>query len=82
MDETYSVAAQYNHPPRYPVTVVCGAIDGAPEGSDILGLIFAGVVAYTGNRSCYDTSSNPTETSEGWRWQVNYTYYYENKYRV
>ena len=62
--------------------MVCGAIDGAPEGSDILGLIFAGVVAYTGNRSCYDTSSNPTETSEGWRWQVNYTYYYENKYRV
>ncbi|CBI17111.3 unnamed protein product, partial [Vitis vinifera] len=34
LDETYSVAAQYNHPPRYPVTVVCGGIDGAPEGSD------------------------------------------------
>ena len=73
----YAVAAQYNHPPRYPVTVVCGGIDGAPEGSDILSRIFAGVVAYRGNRSCYNTSVNPTETSEGWRWQVT-TYLYDN----
>ena len=74
LDTMYAVAAQYNHPPRYPVTVVCGGIDGAPEGSDILSRIFEGLVAFRGNESCYNTSLSPTETSEGWRWQVN-TYF-------
>lgn len=70
LDTMYATAAQYNHPPSYPVTLVCGGIDGAPEGSDILTRVFAGLVAYRGNRSCYNTSYSPTETSEGWRWQV------------
>ncbi|KAL6341995.1 hypothetical protein AAG906_038241 [Vitis piasezkii] len=69
LDTIYCIAAQYNDPPMYPVTMVCGGIDGAPEGSDILSRIFAGVVAYGGNRSCYTTSHNPTETSGGWGWQ-------------
>ncbi|KAL6342048.1 hypothetical protein AAG906_038294 [Vitis piasezkii] len=70
LERTYSIAAQYDAPPSYPVTVVCGGIDGAPEGSDILSRIFAGVVAFRGNMSCYYTSDNPTETSEGWGWQI------------
>ncbi|KAK8990219.1 hypothetical protein V6N11_008925 [Hibiscus sabdariffa] len=32
----YAVAAQFNGPPRYPVTVVCGGIDGANEKQDTL----------------------------------------------
>ena len=39
--------------------------DGVPEGSDILSRIFAGVVAYRRNMSCYNKSYNPIETSEG-----------------
>ncbi|KAK9280231.1 hypothetical protein L1049_013918 [Liquidambar formosana] len=66
----YSDAAQYNHPPNYPVTVVCRGIDGASEGTDILGRIYAGIVSYGGNRSCYNTINFPTETSVGWRWQT------------
>ncbi|KAK6936131.1 Peptidase S28 [Dillenia turbinata] len=71
LDTMYTVAAQYNHPPNYPVTMVCGGIDGASEGNDTLSRIFSGVVGYIGNRSCYDTSvySRPTETSVGWAWQ-------------
>ncbi|CAK9186788.1 unnamed protein product [Ilex paraguariensis] len=74
LDSMYATAAQYNQPPEYPVTKVCSSIDGAFEGSDILGRIFAGVVGYKGNWSCYDTNQNnhPSETSVGWRWQVSY----------
>ncbi|KAM1309944.1 hypothetical protein ACFX13_006722 [Malus domestica] len=53
LDGLYCGAAQYNSPPSYPVTVVCGGIDGVSSGNDTLSKIFAGVVAYNGNRSCY-----------------------------
>jgi lysosomal Pro-X carboxypeptidase len=63
--------AQYDLPPNYPVTIVCGGIDGAPFGTDILTKIFAGVVAYSGNQSCYvNGPKNISETTDGWRWQV------------
>ncbi|KAM7528033.1 hypothetical protein LguiB_031443 [Lonicera macranthoides] len=62
LETMYSAAAQYNSPPRYPVTVVCGGIDGAPSGTDLLGRIFAGLVAYRGNRTCYDTNVSPSQT--------------------
>ncbi|XP_055834022.1 uncharacterized protein LOC129902681 [Solanum dulcamara] len=70
LDTIYSVAAQYNKPPNYPVTVVCGGIDGAPKGSHILDRIQAGIVAFKGNSSCYNTNSMPSETGLGWRWQT------------
>ncbi|KAK4855661.1 hypothetical protein QYF36_009518 [Acer negundo] len=67
----YATAAQYNQPPTYPVTVVCGGIDGEAFGSDILSKIFAGVVAYRGNRSCYvNAPTNLSETDVGWSWQT------------
>ncbi|CAL8161610.1 unnamed protein product [Prunus armeniaca] len=67
----YTGAAQYNRPPRYPFTVVCGGIDGASHGNDTLSKIFAGVVAYRGNKSCYvNAPKNKSETDEGWRWQT------------
>ncbi|KAM5584325.1 hypothetical protein ABKV19_003944 [Rosa sericea] len=71
LDSMYTRAAQYNRPPKYPVTVVCGGIDGASSTHNILTKIFAGVVAYTGNRSCYvNQPRNLTETDVGWRWQT------------
>ncbi|KAJ8551942.1 hypothetical protein K7X08_028385 [Anisodus acutangulus] len=70
LDTTYAKVAQYNNPPSYPVTVVCGGIDGAPKGSHILDRIFAGIVAHQGNQSCYNTSNIPDETSLGWEWQT------------
>lgn len=67
----YAYAAQYNDPPNYPVNMVCGGIDGAAFGNDIISKIFAGVVAYGGNMSCYvNPPTNETETSVGFRWQV------------
>lgn len=72
MESVYSTAAQYNHPPDYPVTIVCGGIDGAPSDASILEKIYAGLVAYRGIRSCYvNEPRNISETTVGWRWQVN-----------
>ncbi|KAE8037534.1 hypothetical protein FH972_010116 [Carpinus fangiana] len=71
LDSIITSAAQYNHPPEYPVSVICRAIDGAAVGNDTLGQIYAGVVADKGNQSCYDVNefNYPTETNEGWKWQ-------------
>nr|GMD24117.1 lysosomal Pro-X carboxypeptidase-like [Ipomoea batatas] len=73
LDSTYCTAAQYDRPPKYPVTEVCGGIDSAPKGTDILDRIHAGVVGLEGNRTCYDPHvySPPTsETNIGWTWQL------------
>lgn len=72
LDSLYSEAAQYNHPSTYPLSVLCSAIDGASVGTDTLGRVYAGVVAYMGNHSCYDMDfyNRPTETHEGWNWQT------------
>lgn len=74
LDFMYTTAAQYDHPPDYPVTMVCKGIDGAPAGTDIIGRIFAGFVSYTENQTtCLDTSwyNYPSQTSVGWDWQVS-----------
>ncbi|XP_028756887.1 lysosomal Pro-X carboxypeptidase [Neltuma alba] len=71
LETMYATAAQYNKPPKYPVTVICGGIDEATFGSDILSKIYAGVVAYRGNATCkVNGPINVTETSVGWRWQT------------
>ncbi|XP_016439807.1 uncharacterized protein LOC107765654 [Nicotiana tabacum] len=72
LDSIYATAAQYNKPPTYPVTVVCGGIDGAHKGSHVLDRIHAGIVASQGNLTCYNTNfyNQPSETSMGWRWQT------------
>ncbi|KAH9700245.1 prolylcarboxypeptidase-like protein [Citrus sinensis] len=64
--------AQYNQPPKYPVNMLCGGIDGEALGSDndILSKIFAGAVATKGNKSCYvNPPINESETTVGFRWQ-------------
>lgn len=69
----YASAAQYNHPPRYPVTRICGAIDRTFSGNGTLSKIAAGVFAYRGNLSCYiNEPRNATETDVGWQWQVRF----------
>ncbi|XP_075500205.1 uncharacterized protein LOC142538794 isoform X1 [Primulina tabacum] len=72
LDTIYTAAAQYNHPPNYPVTMVCDGIDGAPKGTDNLGRIYAGIVSYRGKMKCFDTNefNIPDEISEGWQWQT------------
>ncbi|XVE79346.1 hypothetical protein DITRI_Ditri14bG0050900 [Diplodiscus trichospermus] len=68
----YATVAQYNQPPRYPLNVLCGGIDRS-ENEDILGKIFAGIVAYKGNRSCYinpPPDHDYSETMTGWGWQI------------
>ena len=75
MELVYADAAQYNQPPKYPVNMLCGGIDGAALGTDndILSKIFAGVVAHEGNMSCYvNPPTIESETTVGWRWQVIY----------
>nr|POF08671.1 hypothetical protein CFP56_04791 [Quercus suber] len=55
LEYIYSVVAQYDTPSDYPVTTVCKGIDGGANGTDILGRIFSGVVAYHRERShCLD----------------------------
>nr|XP_023913983.1 lysosomal Pro-X carboxypeptidase-like [Quercus suber] len=68
----YSVAAQYDTPPDYPVDTVCRGIDGGANGTDILGRIFSGVVAYYGeSKKCYDLGEFfSSETLDGWDWQT------------
>ena len=67
----YADAAQYDQPPRYPVTVICGGIDGVSSGSDIISKISAGVTAFRGNSSCrVNGLVIQTEIDTGWKWQV------------
>jgi lysosomal Pro-X carboxypeptidase len=67
----YTAAAQYNHPPEYPVTVICNGIDEASFGNNILDKIYSGVVAQKGNGTCkINSPTNISETSVGWEWQV------------
>ncbi|KAL7173798.1 hypothetical protein ACSBR2_033122 [Camellia fascicularis] len=75
LDEMYSMAAQFDYPPEHPVTAICGGIDGASQGTDILSRTFAGVVANVGNRPCYINQENYSTQRyegrawEGWDWQ-------------
>ena len=73
----YVCAAQYNHPLDYPVTIVCGGINGAPSNASILQKIFPGLVAYGGISSCYfNEPKNISKTTVGWNWQVKWYIYF------
>jgi lysosomal Pro-X carboxypeptidase len=72
LDSFFSVAAQYDRPPRYPVDPVCKGIDSAPEGSDVLDKIFSGIVAYFREKPCYNLDAFfSAETLDGWTWRVS-----------
>lgn len=69
LDSMYAGAAQYNAPPKYPTTRICNGIDES-NAPDILDRIFAGVVAYQPDKICYNMTSEVSQTSIGWQWQV------------
>lgn len=74
LDGMYAGAAQYDQPPTYPVTQVCTGIDGAPNGTDILGRIIFGINTYLEDTQCLNIDDTPLdETSQGWNWQVSLT---------
>lgn len=69
----YSVSAQYDSPPDYPVNSLYKGIDEGSQGTDILGRIVSGIVAYNEgqNKKCNDLGEFfSSETLEGWYWQV------------
>ncbi|KAF9597311.1 hypothetical protein IFM89_017095 [Coptis chinensis] len=71
LERMYTSAAQYDKPPIYPVKMICDAIDVASKRTtDILSRILAGVVAFKGNKKCYDLNQIITEADLGWRWQT------------
>lgn len=71
LDSIYSEAAQYDYPPEFPVSIVCGGINKASAArTDILDRIFSGVVAYLGKRSCYDMNEFNYPDTDEWRWQT------------
>ncbi|XP_042485761.1 lysosomal Pro-X carboxypeptidase-like [Macadamia integrifolia] len=74
LDSLYTGAAQYNSPAESPVSLICRAIDEASKGTtDILSRVFAGVVAYHGNKSsCTSINEFNTtdESTQGWAWQT------------
>ncbi|OMO90293.1 Peptidase S28 [Corchorus olitorius] len=71
----YAYAAQYNRAPRYQVSAICKGIDGlnsslGSQDKDVLSKVFAGVVAFYQNSSCYiNQITNASETAIGWSWQ-------------
>nr|GMD24139.1 lysosomal Pro-X carboxypeptidase-like [Ipomoea batatas] len=62
----YSTVAPYDTPPKYPLTEVCGGIDGTPKGAHILNPVQVGVVSREGNQSCYTL---PIFGISAWKWQ-------------
>ncbi|XAR60065.1 Lysosomal Pro-Xaa carboxypeptidase [Bertholletia excelsa] len=76
MYELYSTSdsAQYDYRVDKPgrVEAICDGIDGAPNGTGILDRISAGMVAYLGNKTCYNTTDyyGIALSSLGWSWQT------------
>lgn len=55
MDSVFTTAAQYNNPFENPVSGICVAIDEeAKKKSDVIKQVVAGIIAYLGERPCYD----------------------------
>ncbi|KAH7561146.1 hypothetical protein JRO89_XS10G0179600 [Xanthoceras sorbifolium] len=66
----YVVSAQYDNPPENWVSKVCSAIDGAPQGTDILGRVAAGLNASVfGGGPCNHISDFGLNNKSGWHWQ-------------
>ncbi|KAM7263639.1 hypothetical protein ACFE04_001322 [Oxalis oulophora] len=73
LHDMYSEAAQYDNPPVYPLlATVCGSIDGAKHGQNILGKIFSALTLTDTpkwhDHTCYDLDH--TVEDHGWYWQV------------
>ncbi|CAL0318474.1 unnamed protein product [Lupinus luteus] len=75
LSSMYSDSAQYISPIKNTVKLICDAIDGAANKTDVLGQIFEGVLASgSKNQSCFELERNnepsESESSTGWAWQT------------
>ncbi|KAH9700236.1 prolylcarboxypeptidase-like protein [Citrus sinensis] len=70
----YVISAQNDNPPYNPVSKVCGAIDGAPKGTDILGKVAAGLNASLlrggPEAQCNHIIDFTPKNTSGWTWQT------------
>ncbi|KAI9196178.1 hypothetical protein LWI28_021676 [Acer negundo] len=69
----YVISAQYDNPPENWVSKVCSAIDGTPQGTDILGRVAAGLNASFlggGGRPCNYISDFKLNNKSAWDWQT------------
>ena len=69
LEYTYEALAQYDNPPAHYVSDMCNAIDGAPEGTSILGRVAEGVNASAGP-PCHRIYDFQPSNMSGWSWQV------------
>lgn len=72
LDSIYAESVQFNRNPGDWVATLCNAIDNPPNRKNyVLDRIFAGIVAYIGNQSCYDTGLfiQPSNDVIAWSWQ-------------
>lgn len=70
----YMYSAQYDSPGENYVENVCRAIDGAPEGTDVLGRIAAGLNSSSSSCQSMSVGRSPAlqdyVQEQGWSWQV------------
>ncbi|XP_010651835.2 uncharacterized protein LOC100261907 [Vitis vinifera] len=69
LEYTYEASAQYDNPPAHYVSDICNAIDGAPEGTSILGRVAEGVNASAGP-PCHRIYDFQPSNMSGWLWQT------------
>ena len=69
LEYTYEASAQYDNPPAHYMSDICNAIDGAPEGTSILGRVAEGVNASAGP-PCHRIYDFQPSNMSGWLWQV------------
>lgn len=73
LDHVFTSAAQYNNPHEKPVRGICAAIDeAARKNSDVIEQVVAGVIAFMGERDCYDVfeSGHPDNPIDPFTWQA------------
>ncbi|KAA8550274.1 hypothetical protein F0562_001958 [Nyssa sinensis] len=69
LEVLYWVSAQYDNPPDNPVENLCNAINGAAEGTDILGKVAAGLNGSIGP-PCHHMFDLKPSNKDGWTWQT------------
>ncbi|KAK9279126.1 hypothetical protein L1049_012801 [Liquidambar formosana] len=69
LEAIYRIFAQYDNPPFNFVSMACNAIDGAPEGTNILGRV-AEVLNVTGASPCHEIYEWKPSNKDGWTWQA------------
>ncbi|KAL0911480.1 hypothetical protein M5K25_019624 [Dendrobium thyrsiflorum] len=69
LEGLYFGCAQYDNPNWNPVSRICDAIDGEPNGTTVLKRIISGMNAILGNSTCHNFSETEDDMRAGWDWQ-------------